>query len=267
MTRKLISSLAIALPMTMASLAAAHAAPQVLGVVASAQPTTLFCAKGECTAQLTAFCLTEHLASPSRNTPYQAHNPQVVKVTGHRADGTKLTLDVADALRFSSARGHLAVKVSLPQAVMRQHALASITITVEDGLSLVPEPRANDPKPLTQTDIALATGPLRAAATRIVDHAGTPVEAAQLTTLVINALPARGRATDAERTAVWDKTIAGLNTVENKDSMTLVSQAHDQCQTVTRAGFTSLRQCLSSAHDGFMGRLNKKYWDAIKTGS
>ncbi len=267
MTRQLLASLAIALPMAMASLAAANAAPQILGVVASAQPTTLYCADGECTAQLTSICLTERRASPSTGTPYLAYNPQVIKITGYRPDGAKISLDVADALRFSSARGHLAVWVSLPEAVLQQYALASVSITIEDGLSLVPEPRPGDPNPLTQADIALATGPLRTAATQIVDQAGAPVLAAQLTTLLINALPARGRATEAERAAVWDRTIASLGTIENSQGLALVSQAHAQCQTTTRVGYTSLRQCLGSVHDGFMGRLNKKYWDAVKTGS
>ena len=267
MTCKLLSRLAIAVPMAMAPLVAANAAPQILGVVASAQPTTLTCAGGECTAQLTAFCLTEHRASPSKGTPYTAFDAQAIKITGHRADGTTLSLDVSDAVDFTSARSHLAVQVSLPQAIMKQYALTSISITVDDGLSLVPEARAGDPNPLSNSDIALAAGPLRAAASAIIDHAGMPVEAAQLTTLLINALPARGRATRAERASAWQRTIAGLGNMEGRDSLTLVSQAHDQCQTTTHVGLTTLRQCLSSAHDGFMGKLNKKYWDAVKIGS
>ncbi len=267
MTCKLLSSLAIALPLAMTPLVASNAAPQILGIVASAQPTTLYCADGECTAQLTAFCLTERRASPAKGTPYAAFNPQVIKVTGRRADGTSLPLDIADALKFSSARGHLAVKVSLPQAVMEQLQLASISLTIEDGLSLVPESRAGDPDPLTAADIALAAGPLRIAASQIIDQGGgAPVEAAQLTTLLINALPARGRASRAERANAWQRTIAGLG-IKNSAGLTLVSQAHDNCQTLTYVGQTTLRECLGSVHDGFMGKLNKQYWDAVKTGS
>ena len=267
MMRRLFASLLIALPMTLALLTAANAAPQILAVVASAQPTTLYCDDGQCSAQLTAICLTERRASPSRGTPYLAYNPQVIKITGYRPDGAEISLDVVDALRFSSARGHLAVKVSLPQAVLRQYELASVSITIEDGLSLLPEPRAGDPNPLTPADIALATGPLRAAATQVVDRAGAPVRAAQLTTLLINALPARGRATEADRATLWDRTIAALGPLESTDALALASQAQAQCQKTTRVGFTSLRQCLAKVHDGFMGKLNKKYWEAVKTGS
>ncbi len=268
MTRKLLSSLAIALPMAMAPLAAANAAPQILGVVASAQPTQLYCANGECVAQLTAFCLTEYRASPSKGTPYQAHNPQTIKVIGQRADGTVVPLDVAHALRFSSARNHLAVQVSLPQAIMRLYELASITLEVDDGLSLIPTAKPGDPKPITDADIQIATGPLRSVATGIVDRGGPRVEAAQLTTLLINTLPDGGRATDAARAAAWDKAFASLGVEDTKsDGLRLASQAHSQCQAETTVGFTTLRQCLASSHDIFMGKINKKYWDAVNTGS
>ena len=109
-------------------------------------------------------------------------------------------------------------------------------------------------------------GPLRAAATQIVDHGGERVDAARLTSLVINALPENGRAPETARQTAWNQAAPATASFGGK-AVAMAREVHDNCQASTTVGFGTMRQCLSSAHDIFMGKLNKKYWDAVKTGS
>ncbi len=41
----------------------------------------------------------------------------------------------------------------------------------------------------------------------------------------------------------------------------------ENCSVTTKSGLMSLRQCLGSLHDSFIGELNTQYWKSLETGS
>jgi hypothetical protein len=241
----------------------AAAAPQILAVIASAEPVTLQCERGECRAEFTVYCIEKLRSSPAPGTAYSFHDPNSLVLDGVRRDGSTVRLAGSELLTITTERGHAAVRMSLPSRVLRQFDLASVQVSVGEGASLIPRPIAGDRLPHTDMDIKLATGPLRTAAAEIVDNGGARIEAARVTLRVVNALPRAGRASQTERDSAW----ARFARSSDADGHALAKSGFESCMVTTNGGMMSLRQCLSSRHDSLIGKLNTQYWEAIGTGS
>src|SRR5687768_9398109 len=82
--------------------APAAAAPQALGVMASADPVPLVCAGSECRAEVTAFCLQESRPVPPEGTDYRAIGTAPMRIVLQRADGSTLALNASEHARLSS---------------------------------------------------------------------------------------------------------------------------------------------------------------------
>ncbi len=251
------------------------AAPQILAVIASAEPVTLQCERGECGAEFTAYCIEKARSSPLVGTAYRIHDPNTLVLDGVRRDGSTVRLAGSELLTITTERGHTAVRMSLPSRVLRQFDLASVRVSVGEGASLIPRPIAGDRWPHSEMDITRATGPLRAAAAAIVDHGGARAEAARVTLRLVNALPLAGRATQSERDLAWARFAppAGADgrALTSGRALTngraLAKAGFENCSVTTHSGLMSLRQCLGSWHDSLIGKLNTEYWESLETGS
>lgn len=239
------------------------AAPQILAVIASAEPVTLQCERGECRAEFTVYCIEKLRSSPLPGTAYRIHDPNTLVLDGVRRDGSTIRLAGSELLTITTERGHTAVRMSLPRGVLKQFDLASVRVSVGEGASLIPQPIAGDRWPHSEIDIMLATGPLRTAAAAIVDNGGAQVEATRVTLRLINALPRAGRATQTERDQAW----ARFAPPAGADGRALAKVGFERCSVTTNSGLMSLRQCLGSLHDSLIGELNTQYWKSIETGS
>ncbi len=243
----------------------AHAAPQVLGLVATLEPVQLQCDRGVCSAELGTICLQKHRASPAKGQRYLIHDPDAMTAAGETPDGAQVALSVDDGFTVESLRGHSAIRISAPAHLMRSLGLDSIAISVERNVALVPEPVPGDRRPQTEADIQLAAGPLLEIAGDVLAQRQERVDAARLTARMANSLPRLGRAGDAARDGVWQAAI-GERTGQGA-ATEMARQAYDRCHALTRAGSTSLRNCLGTAHDIFIGRVNTEYWDRAGAGS
>lgn len=267
MLRNFLGILAAALPLALVPLFGAHAAPQVLILVATAQPVELNCADGQCSAEFTSLCLQEHRAQPARGTPYVAFDTAAVQLIGERRDGSTVALATTDALTFAAERGHTAVRASLPTRWLRDHDLAAVRVKMDAPVTLVPVASADDPDPLSEFDIQLAAGPLARTAAFVLDGRAAEVDAARLTAAVITALPKRAsRLTAGDRAALWDTVVAPQLAVA-RPGEALARGTFDQCSASTLAGPMRLRECLGAAHDMLIGPVNTQYWDSVKIGS
>ncbi len=244
-------------------LARASAEPQILGLIASLEPTTLQCERGQCGAEFTAYCIEKRRKPPTLGTVYNIHDPETLIVEGVREDGQTVRFQAPGLLAIASARGRSAVRMSVPASFLKDNGLASVRVTVGERATLIPEPDPNARRPHTEFEIALATGPLRGIAAVIIDHGGERTDAALQTARLINALPRAGRASEAQRDQIWSS--ADLS----PDSLgyALVETGFDQCYRVTRSGMMTLRQCLGSLHDRWISKLNVDYWEAADAGS
>ena len=265
--RKLIQSTTVAAS-TLLFASAAHADPQMLGVITTASAVPLHCAGGQCSAELTSICLHEQRPTPTAGYPYSPHNPESLTVTGTRADGSNVQLDAGKVLHFAAARGFTTVKVSVPDEVLRSVGLVSVAVRVDRPLTLVPDGDGPSRTPaLSEADVALGAGPLRATAASIVDRDDDTMHASQALARMIDVLPRHGKATAETRTSAWSRAVAPNAERLSDTGLHRARTTYNRCYRQTRIGDKSLRGCLSEAHDAFVRDLNTKYWDAVKAGS
>ena len=240
----------------------AAAAPQMIALIATAEPVTLQCARGQCGAEFTAICLERFRPSPLPGTAYYLHDPESLTVEGVRSDGGVVALDASELVTIASERGHSAVRLSVPWTVLREYGIASVRMSVAGNTTLVPVPEAGDRAAHTEADIALVAGPLRSAASAIIANGGEQIAAARMALRVVNSLPRLGRASGTER----DEALQFTASLAGLAGHGMVQAGFDRCYANTRASLMSLRQCLASAHDQFIGELNTRYWRAVETG-
>ena len=245
----------------------ALAAPQILAVAATDLKTPVTCEKGECTAELTTICLQEHRGSPNIGTAYYLHEGDMLALTGTTAEGQEISLDHLN-FKITAARGHNAIRVGFRETEIDKYGPLNMQISVPENVSIVPVPIANDRHPQSEEDIALATGPLRILASRLIDQDTGKRDAAELINQAINRLPWRGRASDETRLAA--KT--GYREVAQSSGFAKGAKANadavvEECFAQTAAGSLTFRGCLGSWHDRLIGKLNTKYWKAVGAGS
>lgn len=253
--------------------ASAHAAPQLLGVVASAEPVPMTCEGGVCTAELSAFCLEQGRSGPQDGTAYRAIDPRPVTLVAIAADGSARRMPATSSLKFASARGYSAVTASVPESMREGLGAARLAIAVGPMLTLAPLPVAGDPHPLTDKEIAEASGSLRAIAANLFEPDNQPeMVTAQALNRLINALPqSAGReAIDlVSREGLWSQAVGGAPRVDDTDpGMAQAALVFESCRRGAHyvQGLT-LRRCLEASHDALMSSLNLQYWQVVGAGS
>ena len=253
---------------------AAQSAPQALALVATEGTVGLTCEGRECSAEMTSFCLDAGRFAPPQGTAYRLAGRGLIRLIATTKDGRALALDARSHLRFESARRHLAVRVSVDRAALAALGVTQAEIEIAENVALLPVPRPGDPDPITETEAALLTGPLRHVGSLVVDGNAERMQAARVTSRMINLLPARGGAGSAMSEvgageALWRRATAASRV----DSLSPAARkrargAFELCRFVgTVGGPSSLRRCLQEQHDGFVDFLNSKFWEAVKTGT
>ncbi|MDA1101431.1 MAG: hypothetical protein O2967_20895 [Proteobacteria bacterium] len=251
------------------SLSSALGAPQMMGLVANNSAVPLQCDRGECFAELTAFCLQPLRSSPIRGTAYRLHDDTSLVAIATTNDGRTIQLDPGRDLRIKAERSHVAVRISLSAREMFRRNLREVHITVARNATLVPVAVSDDKTPLHQDEIAAAAGSLRAFGGDYVDREQKWMPVARMANRLINALPPGGQVGEQQRQALWAKAI-GPDDFASLPAGTgqRLRMIYDECRTaVATARRPSLRRCLESKHDSMVGALNNQYWHAIKFGS
>lgn len=259
----------ISLAFAVAARSPAHAAPQIMGLVANNSAVPLQCQRGECFAELTAFCLQPMRASPDRGTAYRLHDYGALRATATTKDGRQISLDPAHHLWIKAERSHVAVRVGMSARDMFRLGLRQVHLSVARNATLIPVAVKGDRTPLQADEIAATAGRLRDFGAGYVDREQQWMPVARLANRLINALPPGGRVSPPERQALWAKVI-GPDDVAAAPAGTAqrLRAIYDGCrQAVATARRPSLRRCLESKHDSMVGTLNNAYWQAIKLGS
>ncbi len=184
----------------------ALAAPQILGLVATAGPAPLQCAGGECSGLLSAFCLQKNRLPPDLDTAYRPAPGARLTLVVTSAGGVTHRLDASRFVEFRTRYGYTAVRASVRMDALAAWAPVSLAIEVGPLAALLPVALAGDPAPQTAADIALATGPWRLAASAVFEGGSDRALAAMTTARLVNALPASGDIAAAARenaTSSW----------------------------------------------------------------
>ncbi|MFZ5789913.1 MAG: hypothetical protein ACOY3L_04365 [Pseudomonadota bacterium] len=243
----------------------AAASPQALGIVASnGHPTPLLCdAAGECRARFSAFCLQQAREAPPQGTLYRLADGSSLTLIVTRSDGRAERLPATPYIRFESQFGFTSVEAVLPAPARQALDAETVALEVGPAATLLPVEAANDPDPQSPEEIALATGPLRAAASRLFEAPGPAADAARLTTLAINALPPVHEEETAALDRLWARTVvAGRASGLSAEGIAAAEAIWQSCQLGLASQMRlSMRECLELRHTDLMTRTNRQFWE------
>jgi hypothetical protein len=182
---------------------AGHAAPQILGLVATATPVPLSCADGVCSVEVSGVCLQEHRAAPVTGTAYLPAEGADLTLVVRDETGAQRKIAVAHLVDIKSLRLFNSVSVSLPEDVIRGMGgdINTASLSIGPMTTLLPVAREGDPNPLSVKEIRDFTGQQRARAEQAIGRDGANRAATQVLNYIVNRLPA-DRPEGADRIAV-----------------------------------------------------------------
>lgn len=277
MTHSLVSSafrlrLAAALSGAIAAVALsatpAQAAPQGLGLVATAQPVPMLCDADGCIAQLSSFCLQRNRKSPNYGTRYHVVAGGGLWLHLTDAGGGRRTVSAAGFAQLVSSRGNTAVEVRVSAA--DRSTLGAVAMDVEVGplVTLLPEPAPGDADPISAAEAAFAAGPARRLATDIFDSPAALGDSLNILDRAINAVSARARLDDEARRALWARVAGAPLDPAAGDGAEPAAQVFAAClDDLARGMVHGLRNCLEGRRDELLIRANTRLWRALETGS
>ena len=261
-------ALGLALVAALWHAAPAAAAPQILGLIASRGAIPLSCADGVCRVELSAFCLEKGRQIPLPGTRYGTVGEIGLRLAVTAVDGSVRYVPAADYVDIESARMHTAVTVSVSGERLAALGAASVALEVGDGVTLVPAAAAGDALPHTAADVAIASGPLRDAATRLVDQGGEAVDAARLLARLINALPPEDPAAVVANDALWREVVEPNAGRFAESGVRRAEELYLACRRRAEDGAPlSLRGCLETHHDALIQDLNSNFWKVLELAS
>ena len=253
---------------------AVQAAPQILGVIATAIPVPLICRGETCNAELTTFCLQEWRPTPQLGALYRPFGGDGITLIGHRADGTKVALDAKD-VEYETLGGHSSIYAQLPRHILDAGGFVAASVQVGSLVSLLPVPELNDPDPQTELDVQIATGPLRQVGADILHEGDERIAAAGVLNRVINLLPSTEKDTLAAADGGWQRIAGEIPQLQDQDNVKALAQReYAACHAETGAAHMNhdyrllqMGYCLSSKHDVLVLPKAKQYWATVDAGS
>jgi len=144
-----------------------------------------------------------------------------------------------------------------------------VAVEIGRNVTLLPETVAGDENPLSESEIALATGPLRELGTRVIESDASKVGGARWILQLSDKLPrtaaltpkARNRFLERARTANASAGLPAAARIQAGEILNI-------CEVKTELGaYVSLRLCFERRHDTLLWRLNVDYWLSTHHGS
>lgn len=259
-----------AIPFALAALTlstASNAAPQLLGVIATASPVKLHCDAHTCRTELSTICMQVHRDTPERHQPYQARDLNVFNVVTktHTGETVHIALDRAS---FQAERGYTATTIEFSLDTFKARDLTPVALSVAKGGVLIPTAVAGDPNPIIEGEAEQVFASMQPVAEKVFKKHGADFAAIQFVNRLMSETPERGRMAKADRENLWSDTF-GENARESSNvGMRRAADTLGYCQYRTKQGkFFSVRRCLEQRLDGMLMNINSDYWKATQPGS
>ena len=246
--------------------AGAQAAPQVLGLVASLQPTPMQCTAQGCRADLSSFCLQQQRPDPGLGTIYHPAPNATITLIVTAKSGEVRRVDGGPYLNFIDDRGFTSVTATLPTQALAGLDVASIAIEIGKDASLLPQQKVGDTNPQAVEEIALATGAIRQKAEIYFDQPGRDSDGIRLTNAMINYLPAHSRTkTDIDGSVLAKMLAQYQGTPIDQRGVKLAEDIYRQCvvKTDVTHHVDSMRDCLEGSHDILATYTNIDFWQSL----
>ncbi len=191
-------------------------------------------------------------------------HPDQFSLTVTTASGETLELKTGEHVEFRSLRGFTMVRAIIDEEVVRRHEIVEAEISAFPGASLLPEPVAGDPNPITEAEIAYATRSLRQHGEELVD--ATPeAQAATIINRIAATIVPREDATDENLDRLWWNAIDGMGPAKpvGEDAIRRARDIYDWCQSrMSYHSMSGVKSCLEFKHDDTIMRLNTDYWNS-----
>jgi len=240
------------------------AAPQVLAVMASLGSQQMSCGSSICTTSLSSYCLQRERDVPTTGQAYLPAAKDQFALVVIDKNGTETSLPASDHMTFRSSRGYSAVNVVISKKTLAKLGGVSAKIIVSDGAALIPEPKEGDPNPISEQEIAYATGSLRDHGNEIVDALPDAEAAGVINRMAATIIPkAPANAESLEQ--LWHDVIQGLGQSHpaNSEGIRKARETYDWCQGRTSYhSMGGIKSCLEYKHDSTIMRLNTDYWES-----
>lgn len=247
-----------------------NAAPQILGLVATATPVPMRCTGGVCSVEISGVCLQEHRPAPEAGTAYRAAPGADLTLVVRDRDGTERKVAIADVVEIRSLRVFNSVSVSLPQHVVRALGGEGVTASLSVGplTSLLPVAVPGDPASLSEKEIRDTTGPLRAIAEGAIGRDRGNLAATRVLNHMANLIPADPTVGAESIAALRDRTMGDAAAAQSPAAAKLVDRALDTCREKLRVERTPhLRACLANQHDILNSNTTQNVWKSLRPGS
>jgi hypothetical protein len=236
-----------------------QAAPQVLAVLATDVGVPFVCAGELCKAELSTYCLQRDRPAPNAGTIYHPAAAEDFTLSVALSTGKTRNLPAAEHVTFVEARGFMAISVVIDKNQLRRLGSLNASIRVGEFASMLPEAVPGDVNPLTEKEIAYATGSLRRMGDDIVDRKPT-AQSARMLTRVMNTMPVRGTVNPGDQEQLWRDAIGEEST--DDIGVGLSKKVYNQCFKGSQSfAYGGIRRCLEFRHDEFIRSLNVDYWD------
>ena len=240
------------------------AAPQALGLVATAEPTPLQCEDGVCQGFFTAFCLQEKRLPPGYGFPYRPGETSQITLLITTDDNRRITLPGRGLLDFESHNTYSSVNISVDEARIAAYRPKAVSVQIAPLASLIPIDVPGDRAPQTPAELDKAIGSDRLAAKHFFDEGDLAGEAA-LTAMLINMLPKSRSVSRSARADIWRQAVASR--AARKYGETSVARARQNfyaCRrTVDSSTRMTLRDCLEVKHRARQVETNRSYWKSL----
>ena len=259
MTRKVCGMVPL-IALSLLALAAqrAEAAPQILGLVASnGVPTPLRCENSVCSGFISSFCLQFDRPSPRPDSEYHLAPGGGITVIGRRADGSAMRLAAGSLVTILSHAGFSSVTISLPEGRLKAIGAVTAAIEIAPLTSIMPVAMAGDSNPQTPAEIDYATNTQRRLAQSTFETSSQTSDAAKLTTLVINSLPADEPTSQVGREAVWKNAMMQAASAPlDPQGFAIASLVYQRCgAAVDSRTASALGVCLEQAQQDLVSAM------------
>jgi hypothetical protein len=239
------------------------APPQILGLVATAEPTPLLCINGVCSAEFSSFCLERFRPSPETGTAYRFADDAklTLRVTG--ADGAVREIDALPLVTVDSERIYAAVRISLPLTRLDDPAPVTVALSVGEAVAIIPETTGDVDQPMDEREIADYSGPLRREADPLYDSRSESAVAAATALKLLNAHHRQASKERVDIEALWQNVVGAPPSEDSPDGVQRIYRALTDCSNTPRI----FDLCMETLHENAISESNSRVWQGLGAGS
>jgi len=186
--------------------------------------------------------------------------------------GNSNALNIVQIATLKSLRGHSAVRISVPERILKKSGNTLAYISIGNFVSLVPQPKPSDPQPITATELQAYAGPLRQKAEQITHRSSRDSTIVSTMNKLLNHLDGDQPVKPGEAAELWLKVIGKAPAKDDASGLRYAAKELAFCSTLSQSSKTNgvaphgMRYCLEMVHDEFAREITAKVWQGLGPG-